>query len=541
MQKIINFWKEHATKDLVAIINKMTKAELEEAFEGELKFGTAGIRDIIGPGPKLMNIYNVMKITYGFAKYLLAKHGSPSKIGVIIGTDNRYKKEDFSRVATGILTQMGIKVMKSLVVPTPLVAFTIKKVNAQGGMVITASHNPPNYNGIKLYDQNGGQLLPEATTKILDFANQRSEYLTYPYRENRMAIMPIPQPIINEYLLALKKVGFQSIKNHNLKIVFSPLHGTSATLMPQLLSEIGYQVIPVKEQMDPDPAFTNTPDPNPEALVAYEIGLKYLQASNADLMFTTDPDGDRIGVMAKKDQKWKMLTGNQIALIIFEYLIMHKPIIANQSTLIYSYVSTPLALEMAKQNKIKAVPIATGFKWATKVINELKAQNFFFAFEESHGYLIDANICYEKDAFQAAVIISEIAQKAKNDQETLWDVLAKIYQKYGFVKEKTISKTFKNHTSFKKQDQFMAYLRKEGLNLIKKEGKMIDLQKGLKNVESMNLIKFKFSYGQVMIRPSGTEPKIKLYLQVWTKEQKKLKQNWSFLENFVKKLLINFK
>ncbi|WKX02599.1 phospho-sugar mutase [Candidatus Mycoplasma mahonii] len=504
----IEFWITHASAELVDQIKKMSPKDLEDAFSHQLTFGTAGIRGKIGPGSNNMNIYNIAKFTYGYAKLLKEKYGNQD-ISVVIGTDNRHKKDEFSEITACVLSSFGIKSYKSLIVPTPFVSFAIRDLRAQGGIIITASHNSANNNGYKIYNDIGAQLLPIDSDKVSKYSEERNEYLTYQFDINTNLISPIPSETFLKYEELVKKIGYKSGPK-KIKIIFSPQHGASAKFIPKYLKDLGYVVINVEEQMSHDPDFKGTPSPNPELPEAYGLGIEYAKKNCADIFITTDPDADRIGVVALKGDEYKILNGNQTAAIIFNYIVKNESL--DNAYLVYSYVSSPLCKLIADSKGIAAIEVATGFKWISDIIEKFKDKKYIFGFEESFGSLINPNISRDKDSIQAAVLISEIANMAKIENKTLWDLLEDIYKEYMFLNEDTQTKSFFGLGAIEDRIKFMENIRNKADGLFEDEYDIIDLSKGLKYVAPMNLIKFLFKNGSwIAVRPSKTEPKIKFY------------------------------
>ncbi len=535
-KKNIEFWKENATPKIIDEINNLSPNQLEEQFNEEVSFGTAGIRGVLGAGPNRINIYTIIKYTYGFAMYLKEKFPNKKNLLVVIGTDNRWMREEFSKIASDVLSSFGISVKVSLIIPTPFVSFAIRQLKADGGIIITASHNPPKYNGYKVYNEKGSQLLPDDIKKLVEHASERSEFLTYSYKGNNALISNIQSEVFDDYFKNIMKIQFYPSSSKDIKVVFSPQHGTSAAFMPKLLSDANYEVIEVKEQMSHDPDFKGTPSPNPEDPAAYELGIEYAKRHKADIFITTDPDADRVGVAAIKDGDYKILTGNQLAPIMLSYIIKHTKNLKDKMV-IMSFVTSHIGRLIANKNQIKFVEIATGFKWVSSMIDKYESDgfNFLFGYEESYGSLIDDNISRDKDSLQAGIMVAEIANELKRGGKTLWDALDDLYDEFGYFFEKTETIEFNGVNSTNERIQYMNDLRTNSQSLFDEKVIISDLCNGSEDIAPMDLIKFEFENGSwICVRPSGTEPKIKFYQVTVSENKNQLKKDKLVMEKRIK-------
>lgn len=505
---LLDFWLKNADQKTVGELKLMKKKELEEAFQEPLEFGTAGIRGVIGPGTSGFNKYTIVQATYGFAKYIKEVSDKKNPL-IIIGSDNRTGHKEFTKIASEILSSFGIKVLLKPIMPTPMISFLIIDSKADGGINITASHNPPEYNGYKVYGSNGAQLLPSAANRITHFSNERDEWLTYKWKANEELISNVPEKQIEKYVKKVEEVSIN--KTNGVKVSFSPQHGTSSEYLPSILKKLGHEVIEVKEQMSHDSNFKGTKSPNPENESAYELPIKYAIDNDCDIVIINDPDADRLGVAAKNSSgKFKTLTGNQLAPIMLDYIIKNN----KESTpkyVVASFVTSHIGKLICLKYGIEYIEIATGFKWVADVYETIENKKFIFGYEESYGSLIDPKLALDKDGLQASVLVAEIAAKLKEDNKSLWDKLHEIYDEYKWFNEETSTINFKGVDSNKKRNDFMTNLRDKA-HIEFKDAQVDDLSRGMGFIQPMNLIKLTFEDGSwICIRPSGTEPKIKFY------------------------------
>ncbi|MBR3347941.1 MAG: phospho-sugar mutase [Mycoplasmataceae bacterium] len=455
----------------------------------KLEFGTAGIRGVVGNGINNLNEAHAASIFEAYAKYINDNFVEEEKI-VVIGRDNRIKGKQFSIIAANILTSYGIKVyFNNQMLATPFISFLIKNKKAIGGINITASHNPKEYNGIKLYNKFGYQMLPDEISKIKRYLEKYENY-------------------VNKIL----ELNLQNIDLSNIKIVYSPLHGTGYKYVKKIFDKLNVNVVYQQNEIVEDENFTYVENPNPEYEIAYKNCIKLAQKENADLILVTDPDSDRIGVSFVDDKQFKFINGNENAILITDYLLNNKKNESrNKQFLIYSFVSTSLPSQMCKQNGIDSFVTETGFKWIGQKIEQLKDQNrnLFFAFEESYGSLIDDSISLDKDAIQGVLLITIIASLAKKQNLNLGDKLEQIYSKYGFMKAKSFSFDLKDKTQ-------LEIIKNKFKNINFDQSNFLDYSKGIRNIEPNDMLSYEFidSLNWVSLRPSGTEPKFKIYIHV---------------------------
>lgn len=503
----------------------------------KLDFGTAGIRGIVGNDENQLNEIHAARIFDGYARFLLANFNDAQKRGVVIGRDNRIKGKSFTLIAYKILVSYGIKVFfNNKMLPTPFISFLTRTKNAIGAINVTASHNPKEYNGIKIYDENGCQLLPDKVENLKGFFNKYENYksyLNFDYQkeivefEKNPLIDSIKEKDYDEYIKEILKLNLNNQDISNIKIVYSSLHGTGYEFISLLFSKTKSNIFYEKNEIVEDENFSFVKNPNPESELAFENTIKLSEQINGDLILITDPDSDRVGLAIKnRENKYILLNGNEIAILIVDYIIKYKKIKNPDNWyLIYSFVSSTLPAKICHENNINSHVTDTGFKWIGKKIEELSKFNkkMLFSFEESFGSLINDKLSHDKDAIQALFMLAIIASNAKENGMTILEQLDSIYKKYGYVSSKSFSFDIKdNQNLLKIQEKFK--------KLSFENSEFVDYNKGIKDILPTNMYSFVFDdqYSWVSIRPSGTEPKIKLYIHVIKKtkeESLKMFQN----------------
>ncbi|KYD13274.1 phospho-sugar mutase [Caldibacillus debilis] len=550
-------WKQRAERwlrfenldpELKKQLEEMAKDEkkLEDLFYKYLEFGTGGMRGEIGPGTNRINIYTVRKASEGLARFLLASGGEEkAKQGVVIAYDSRRKSREFALETAKTVGKHGIKayVFESLR-PTPELSFAVRYLHAAAGVVITASHNPPEYNGYKVYGEDGGQLTPKAADELIRYVYEVEDELslTVPGEQeliDRGLLQYIGENIDLAYIEKLKTIQLNRdvILNggKDLKIVFTPLHGTAGQLVQTGLREFGFQnVYVVKEQEQPDPDFSTVKSPNPEEHEAFEIAIRYGKKYDADLIMGTDPDSDRLGIVVKNGQgDYVVLTGNQTGAILLYYLLSQKKekgMLVRNSAVLKTIVTSELGRAIASDFGVETIDTLTGFKFIGEKIKEFKETGshvFQFGYEESYGYLI-GDFVRDKDAIQAALFAAEAAAYYKAQGKSLYDVLMEIYKKYGFYKESLRSITLKGKDGAEKIRAIMDAFRQNppeevsGIPVAITEDyltqKRVDKAAGQTtpiHLPKSNVLKYYLAdESWFCIRPSGTEPKCKFYFAV---------------------------
>ena len=518
--------------------------EIKERFYKELEFGTAGLRGIIGAGTNRMNTYTVRKATQGLANYIIKK-GKQDK-GVAIAYDSRNMSVEFANVAALCLAANGIKayVFESLR-PTPVLSFAVRYLGAVAGINITASHNPPEYNGYKVYWEDGSQITPPHDTGIMNEVKAISDYAQTKTMEMLTAqtmgfYESIGGTIDDAYIAELKKLvlcpeGIEAVKNE-LKIVYTPLHGTGNVPVRRILRELGFtQVYVVKEQELPNGKFPTVSYPNPEAEESFALGLKLAKEVDADLVLATDPDADRLGVYVKdaKTGEYKVLTGNMSGCLLADYEITQRKAqgkLPKDGQLIKTIVTSTMAKAIADYHQVGLIDVLPGFKFIGQKMLEFEETgkgSFLFGFEESYGCLIGTH-ARDKDAVVATMALCEAAAYYRTQGKTLWDAMIDMYERDGYYLETTQSVTLSGIEGSEKIKMILKTLREEPLEQIGeykilksrdyKTGEVIDLQTGKKS--STNLPQSEVLYYEleknawICVRPSGTEPKVKFYCGV---------------------------
>jgi phosphoglucomutase len=524
--------------DTVAAVRKLQQDnpdELADAFYRSLEFGTGGLRGIMGVGTNRMNKYTVGMATQGFANYL--KQAFTGEIKLAIAHDSRNNSRYFAEVAANVLAANGIKVyLFESLRPTPELSFTIRHLGCQGGIVLTASHNPKEYNGYKAYWNDGAQLVPPHDKNVIREVEKIASIDEVKWSGGEANITAIGKDVDEAYLQELKNLSIQPevIKEqHDLKIVYTPIHGTGITLVPEILKRYGFtNVHVVEEQATPDGNFPTVVYPNPEEAEAMSIGLKKAKELDAAILLGTDPDSDRVGI-AVKDIKgeWTLLNGNQTAVLLFNYIIegrRRKGLAGDTDYVCKTVVTSDLIDVFAASNNVKCYNVLTGFKWIADLIRRKEGQEkFICGGEESYGYMIGDNV-RDKDAIASVALICEMAAYARSQGRSLYEQLIDIYVKYGYYKENLISITKKGMKGAEEIAEMMHgyrenppttingspvatlydYELQQVKNLKTGEVKPIDLPRS-------NVLQFVLEDGsKISARPSGTEPKIKFYFSV---------------------------
>ncbi|WP_370223711.1 phospho-sugar mutase [Cytobacillus sp.] len=540
-------WLSHKNldKELKNLLLDMDRHKLEDCFYKDLEFGTGGIRGELGPGTNRMNIYTVRKAAKGLADYISQKGESAKKRGFVIAYDCRRKSAEFAMEAAKTAGMQGIKVyLFHELRPTPELSFAVRHLNAIAGIMITASHNPPEYNGFKVYGEDGGQITPSAAEEITGYISGIKDEIAVQVMDEEVLkskglLTFIGEEIDNAYLEKLKTIQLDNNlarkEGKDLKIVFSPLHGTAERLVCEGLQAFSFHNITlVKEQAEPDPDFRTVESPNPEEHAAFKMAIQYGKRMDADILMATDPDADRLGVAVKNEQgDYEILTGNQLGAIMLYYLLSEKKklgILPKNGAVIKTIVTSDIGRAIAEDFGITVIDTLTGFKYIGEKIKEFEENRdylFQFGYEESYGYLI-GDFVRDKDAVQAAVFAAEVAAYYKSKGKTLFDALYDLYARYGYYQESLQSILLKGKEGSEEIAGVLTYLRvnppKEiaglKINLIEdfKLGTMLDLltgQEKLTQLPKTNMIKFYLQDGSwFAIRPSGTEPKLKIYFSV---------------------------
>ena len=521
-----NLWRtdERFDKETRDELNKpMSNEEIEDRFWRDLEFGTGGLRGVMGAGTNRMNKYIIRKATKGFANYLINKYGEDVKRGVAIGYDSRNNSDTFAREAALVMCASGIPTyLYAYLVPTPTLSFTVRELGCVGGIVVTASHNPKEYNGYKVYDEDGCQVLIEDANAIIEYVNAITDIPAIEVANEEEAreaglLKTVDDSVYTSFCESVKKQA-HDVGEKSAKIIYTPLHGTGNVPVRRVLSDLGYNVTVVKEQEEKNGNFPTVVSPNPENAEALSIGCKLCQELGADLILGTDPDCDRVGIAVNTKDGMKLFTGNQVGALLVDYVIkMNKSELTEKSTVIKTIVTSELGAIIAKQNGLRVIETLTGFKFIGDKMNEFDKKGngrFVIGYEESYGYLVGTH-ARDKDAVVASMLICEMACYYKNQGKTLVDVMEEIYQTYGYFLDKLDSYTLKGIDGVERIQAIMKQMREKGKALMPNIAVVNDYTVGIDDLPKADVLKFVFEDSSwIAIRPSGTEPKIKVYYSV---------------------------
>lgn len=539
---------------------------LKDAFYTDLAFGTAGMRGIIGAGSNRMNLYTVRQAAEGLAQFIEKRGENAKKKGVAIAYDSRHKSPEFSLEAAKILGIHGIKtfLFESLR-STPELSFAVRHLETSAGIMMTASHNPSDYNGFKVYGADGGQFPPEEAKELTSYVQKVKNMLKLPVLskkelEEKKLFEIIGEKIDQAYLKKLETITIDQKlieRNSDLSIVYSALHGTGTMIGTRALKNAGFKNVNlVKDQAKGDPDFSTVKLPNPEDPDSFELSIQLGKEIGADILIATDPDADRLGLATRlKNGNYKVLTGNQIAALMVNYLLeayKKQNLLSGKGRIIKSIVSSELPAKIAESYGIATVNVLTGFKFIAEKIKEYEQRNekeFLFGFEESYGYLIKPFV-RDKDAIQAMLLISELAAYYKEQDKSLMDALEEIYEEYGYYQEKTIAITKSGISGAKEIENIMASLREQqpksigGFDVVKKEDYLTRTstskngETSVITLEKSNVLKYYLSDDSwIAARPSGTEPKIKFYMGAHAKSAEKATEKITLFEKSIKELI----
>ena len=521
-----NLWRtdERFDEETRNELNKpMSNEEIEDRFWRDLEFGTGGLRGVMGAGTNRMNKYIIRKATKGFANYLLNKYGNDVKRGVAIGYDSRNNSDTFAREAALVMCASGIPTyLFDYLVPTPTLSFTVRELGCVGGIVVTASHNPREYNGYKVYDSDGCQVLIEDANAIIEYVNAITDIPAIEVACEKEAresglLKSVDDSVYTKFCESVKKQAHE-VGEKSAKIVYTPLHGTGNVPVRRVLSELGYDVTVVDAQVEKNGDFPTVVSPNPENAEALSMGCKLCEEIGADLILGTDPDCDRVGIAVNTKDGMKLFTGNQVGALLVDYVIkMNKASLTEKSTVIKTIVTSELGAIIAKQNGLKVIETLTGFKFIGDKMNEFDKKGngkFVIGYEESYGYLVGDH-ARDKDAVVASMLICEMACYYKNQGKTLVDVMEDIYNEYGYFLDKLDSYTLKGIDGVEKIAAIMKEMRAKGKDLMPNIAVVNDYTVGIDDLPKADVLKFVFEDSSwIAIRPSGTEPKIKVYYSV---------------------------
>lgn len=533
-----NEWLAFADENIKAELESITdEKEIEDRFYKDLAFGTGGLRGIMGAGSNRMNRYTVGKATLGLARYLKSKNDG--EISVAIAYDTRNNSQYFAKVAAGIFASQNIKVnIYKMVVPVPVLSFTTHYLNCTAGVMITASHNPKEYNGYKVYDSKGCQFCTEDAKNAIGFINDITDYSSIPFLEESELINYIGENELNAFLAEVKKQSLYEEKS-DLKIVYTPLHGTGNIPVRKMLE--GMDVTVVKEQELPDGNFSTVRSPNPEEKDALTIAIEKAKEIGADLVLGTDPDCDRVGIAVKDGDDYKLFTGNQTGALLVKFVLtMKKDTLNKKSTLVKTIVTSELGANIGRKFGLQIEETLTGFKYIGDKINKYEQtgeQEFVIGYEESYGYLVGTH-ARDKDAVVSSMLICQMASWYKNQGKTLVDGLNEIYDEYGYFLDYLDSFVLKGKDGAEKIQNLMTSFRNKGTALFDGIEEVIDFSTGIRDLPKENVLKYIWKDGSWMaVRPSGTEPKIKVYYSIVDASKENAGKRLEIIRNEIKSII----
>lgn len=515
-------WKnnQNLEQNLLNELNTMSDEQIQDAFSKDLSFGTAGMRGLLGCGTNRLNIYTVEKATRGLALYLLDQY-KDQEIGVAIAYDSRHFSKEFCAVCAKTLATYGISTyIYDDVKPTPLLSYLVRYKQAQAGIMITASHNPKEYNGYKVYNHTGSQLNIEEANLVTKYIESIDDIFNFTYDSTKFNLINVVSDEVEQsYLDAIGSVMVnKDIDRNSIKVVFTPEHGTSSEVMPRCFKQYGYDnLICVEEQMSADGDFPNTKTSNPEDVAAFELAIEYGLKNTADILIANDPDADRLGVMYFDGNKYIPLSGNQTGTLMIDYLINHAHEDLTNKKLFKTIVTGEMGANIARAHNIEVKELLTGFKFIGEQIALMENKDdYFFGYEESYGYLIKP-IVRDKDAIQSALLIAEMTAYYKQHNLTLGQRLEQLYQEYGFYEEVTYSLSYNQPSGMDIIHNAMQKAREMNINEIcgYQIDNKIDYLIPQGSLPSADVVKFYLQgIGWLVLRPSGTEPKLKVYVSI---------------------------
>ena len=528
---------DEATKQAIRDMAERNPQELNESFYRHLEFGTGGLRGIMGVGTNRMNRYTVAMATQGLANYVRQQFAGEAELRAAVSHDSRNHSREFAEITASVLAANGFKVyLFDGMRPTPELSFAVRHFKCHTGVMVTASHNPKEYNGYKAYWSDGCQLTAPHDTAVIDEVLKIKAVSDVKMKGGEQNIIPIDEAVDREFLACVEHNALNPDlirRHHDVKIVYTPLHGTGITLIPRMLKQLGFTNVNVVEaQAVPDGNFPTTPSPNPEEHAAMKMAVDLAREIDADIVFASDPDADRVGVAVKRpDGEWMLLNGNQTMSVLFYYIVkqwQEKQLLTGNEFMVKTIVTSELPADIATRAGIKIYDVLTGFKFIGAKIRELEGLEHFIAGgEESYGYMI-GDFVRDKDAVAACSMIAEIAAWAKEQGKTFFDVLVDIYKEYGFYKEGLLSVVRKGKSGAEEIQQMMRDYRSNPPQTI--DGERVVCIKDYQVLESKDLLTGKVTKidlpksnvlqfftecgNKVTVRPSGTEPKIKFYFGV---------------------------
>ncbi len=537
-----NLWKNNPNLDsaLKKELNAMDDKALQEAFTTDLEFGTGGLRGILGAGTNRMNIYIVSKATLGFGRYL-SKFKEAFKRGVAIAHDNRHQSKEFARISAEVLTTLGFHVyLFEELRPTPELSYAVRHFGCVGGIMITASHNPKEYNGYKIYDGSGCQLVPKEADQVIAEINKIEDYFAIDHSKNHDNIEYIGREVDEVYMNEVKKIVLRPNLDKDFKLVYTPLHGTGQVFAPKVLKSVGYDVYPLACQMTNDPDFSGVKTSNPENKEAYDEAIAYAKEIGAKIVLATDPDADRLGIAVEHQGEYILFTGNQTASLVLDYILKTRKelnILPKDGYVFTTNVSSTLPIAIAEKYGMQVEITLTGFKFIGEKAREMESGKgtYVFGFEESYGCLV-SDFVRDKDSIQAILMLCETAAYYREKGMDLVEALQAIYEEYGYYKEGITNISLQGLAGAAKIQRIMDYFRTKEITLknfeiLLKDDIKLSVKKDYKkntteniSLPKSNVIKYYLNDNMwFVLRPSGTEPKLKVYYGVVGKTEEEAK------------------
>lgn len=534
----------------------------EYRFGGELEFGTAGMRGIIGYGMNMMNVYTVMRATQGLAEFIKELGEDAVKSGVVISYDTRRKSEEFARAAAGVLAKNGVKAyLFDDVHPVPMLSYAVRYLRTVAGIMITASHNPKEYNGYKVYGADGAQMSPEDTEKVVGYISKIDDYLSASGEENSPLILPVPEKLDEDYIEALSRLRLspEAVKKcgANLKLVYTPVHGSGYVPVTTILKKLGINVTVVEEQTTKDPEFSTVKVPNPEFKETLSMGIALANKIHADVVFGTDPDSDRLGVAVKDDKgEFTALSGNQVGILLLDYILTRleeENAMPTNAAVVKSFVTTGMAKAICDDFGVTLFETPVGFKFIGEKIKQWEKDGkytYVFGFEESCGYLRGTH-ARDKDAVVASMLCAEMVCYYTYVGKTVYRRLQEIYLKYGYVLDKNVSVQYSGLNAMKEMNAVVDGLKKRKVTDLGgmtveafrdySAAKRVSYADGTTetlDIPKCNCVYYELAGGSfVCVRPSGTEPKLKIYYSLRAKDEEAANAELEKLQKAVDELL----
>ena len=541
---------------------KDNEKEIEYRFGGELEFGTAGMRGLIGFGINMMNVYTVMRATQGLSQFVKDLGQAAMDRGVVISYDTRRKSQEFAKAAAGVLAKNGIKAyLFTDVHPVPMLSYAVRYLGTIAGIMITASHNPKEYNGYKVYGEDGAQMSPEDTEKVVGYINQITDYLSVTGAENSPLVLPVPEKLDEDYIAELSKLTLspEAVRScgASLKLVYTPVHGSGYVPVTSILKKLGINVTVVEEQTTKDTEFSTVKVPNPEYKETLSMGIALANKIDADVVFGTDPDSDRLGVALKNEEgEFVALSGNQVGILLLDYILYRLKEdgkMPYNAAVVKSFVTTGMAKALCDDYGVTLYETPVGFKFIGEKIKQWEKDGkhtYVFGFEESCGYLRGTH-ARDKDAVVASMLCAEMVCYYAYKQKTVFARLQEIYAKYGFVLDKNVSIQYSGLNAMKemngvvnalktltvndfagvKVNAFRDYSAAKRVNYVSGKTEEMDIPK-------CNCVYYELEGGSfICVRPSGTEPKLKIYYSLRAKDEGRASEQLTKLQQSVAELL----